>query len=250
MSKSGSSIYDESEFYDAFIADMQSARGLILIASPFLGGKRINQLTEVIRRCRERNVVTCMFGQLLPRDAEPYRVEAHENATRKLLKLGVHVNFRKKVHEKLAIIDESILWDGSLNILSHVDTKERMTRTVDKHLVEQTILNYGLGSCETCSKRTLQSSIHPEATSIQEDLVSIGATIAAYRKNMGISQRELAEKLGIGQNVICQLEQGKRNLQMHTLLEVVRALRLKISPFPWYFGPSLDDLTMSKQINP
>src|SRR5690606_14572480 len=42
--------------------------------------------------------------------------------------LGVAVDLRARMHEKIAILDERILWHGSLNILSHRDTHESMLR--------------------------------------------------------------------------------------------------------------------------
>lgn len=42
--------------------------------------------------------------------------------------LGVVVDLRTSMHEKFAIIDNTILWHGSLNILSHRDTSESMLR--------------------------------------------------------------------------------------------------------------------------
>jgi len=54
----------------------------------------------------------------------------------KLLKAhGVKVCFYKDMrHRKLAVIDNTILWDGSLNILSQAYSKEIMRRTVSKSL--------------------------------------------------------------------------------------------------------------------
>jgi hypothetical protein len=43
----------------------------------------------------------------------------------------VEVVLREETHEKIAIIDKQILWDGSLNILSHKDGPESMNRFDD-----------------------------------------------------------------------------------------------------------------------
>ena len=47
---------------------------------------------------------------------------------RAIRKLGIPVDHRARIHEKIAIIDGEILWHGSLNILSHRDTSESMLR--------------------------------------------------------------------------------------------------------------------------
>ncbi len=40
-------------------------------------------------------------------------------------------------HRKLAMIDRKILWEGSLNILSQVKSREHMRRTESKKLTEE-----------------------------------------------------------------------------------------------------------------
>lgn len=47
---------------------------------------------------------------------------------RSLRDLGITVDLRARMHEKIAIVDGRILWHGSLNILSHRDTYESMLR--------------------------------------------------------------------------------------------------------------------------
>ena len=51
--------------------------------------------------------------------------------------IGIKVFYTIKHHRKLAIIDEEILWEGSLNILSQGDSCEIMRRTVSSSLVYQ-----------------------------------------------------------------------------------------------------------------
>jgi hypothetical protein len=46
-------------------------------------------------------------------------------------KIGVKVVQQKDIHQKVAIIDDHISWEGSLNILSHTgSTLEHMRRLV------------------------------------------------------------------------------------------------------------------------
>jgi len=54
-----------------------------------------------------------------------------------LQNIGVTVLMTVGHHRKLAIIDEDILWEGSLNILSQYDICEFMRRMQSKTLVTQ-----------------------------------------------------------------------------------------------------------------
>ena len=51
--------------------------------------------------------------------------------------MGVEVIYREGIHHKAAIIDRSIAWEGSLNILQHWNTQEQMTRHEDPGYIEQ-----------------------------------------------------------------------------------------------------------------
>jgi hypothetical protein len=52
---------------------------------------------------------------------------------------------RSRMHHKIAIIDNAIAWEGSLNILSHWGSGEHMRRFVDEGVVGE-ILG-GVGVC-------------------------------------------------------------------------------------------------------
>ena len=58
-------------------------------------------------------------------------------AIEKLRNIGLTVDLRARMHEKIAIIDGEVLWHGSLNILSHRDTSESMLRIKSRVACEQ-----------------------------------------------------------------------------------------------------------------
>ncbi len=251
MSATKPDIFTDADFYPAFIEDLKTANSLVIILSPFLSVRRISNLAEVLNSCLARRVRVCVFTQEInerqPDEQSLSRRDLLEQAERKLLKMSVHVSFRKKVHEKMAIIDESILWDGSLNILSHFDSAERMTRRVDRELVSQAMIKHQLGSCNTCCARANISSIFPQLDHIPEARKLLGATIAEKRKSLQMSQRELALKSGVDQGVISGIESGKRNVQLNSLLELATVLGLTINGLPWYCTPSIYEQTAKLQ---
>ena len=50
---------------------------------------------------------------------------------------GVIVRIRKNMHEKVILIDDTLVWQGSLNLLSHKSTKEQMQRMVSKKVQKE-----------------------------------------------------------------------------------------------------------------
>jgi 4-hydroxy-L-threonine phosphate dehydrogenase PdxA len=74
-------------------------------------------------------------------------IEQSEIVIGDLRGIGVEVLARHreaKKHFKTAIIDNRILWDGSLNILSYKDTEEHMCRYEGVSAVEQVKRNLEL----------------------------------------------------------------------------------------------------------
>jgi transcriptional regulator with XRE-family HTH domain len=55
----------------------------------------------------------------------------------------------------------------------------------------------------------------------------VGRNVAYWRKAKGLTQEDLAERSGFGQNYISSLECGRRNPTVITLFELARALGRK-----------------------
>lgn len=53
--------------------------------------------------------------------------------------------YTKGLHLKIEIIDRSIMYEGSLNILSQNDSAEIMRRVASKQLIEQMVKFVGMG---------------------------------------------------------------------------------------------------------
>ena len=121
------SVSTEGTFYSRFAQDIRKAQHAILIFSPFLTGRGAGNWTDLLRNAIDRGllvrIVTCPpgdHGGILEEG-----LVANINAIREL---GITVDYRARMHEKIAIIDDEILWHGSLSILSHRDTAESMLR--------------------------------------------------------------------------------------------------------------------------
>ena len=63
---------------------------------------------------------------------------------------------------------------------------------------------------------------------MQLDLISMGARIAARRKHLGLSQRQLAERLNVSNNHISNIERGRENPGLDTFIVICN--ELKVTP--------------------
>ncbi len=63
----------------------------------------------------------------------------------------------------------------------------------------------------------------------------MGKLIRFYRKQSGLSQKEIAKIAGIGKTALFDIEKGKKTVQINTLLKVLDVLNIKLkfeTPFP------------------
>ena len=131
-----SALFDNNTFYKAFERDLRRARQSVIIESPFITRRRMEHLLPLLTRLRRKGVRIVVNTRNPEEHNEEYAIQA-ENAVASMQDIGIKVLYTVKHHRKLAIIDEEILWEGSLNILSQGDSCEVMRRTVSNSLAWQ-----------------------------------------------------------------------------------------------------------------
>lgn len=131
-----SRLLDQDTFYKVFIDDLKKANSHVIIESPFITTKRMVMLSPVLRALRKRGVQLVINTKPLDEHDAEYRQQA-ERAIIELQQLGITVLFTGGHHRKLAIIDEDILYEGSLNILSQNASCEIMRRITSRDLAVQ-----------------------------------------------------------------------------------------------------------------
>lgn len=135
-SPSGIQMYDEQSFYRAFEKDLYLAGRSVIIESPFITLRRIDELLPVFTKLRRKGVAVTINTRNPIEQDEEYEMQALV-AIEQLQGLGVKVLYTVKNHRKLAIIDGVIAWNGSLNILSQHDSCEIMWRVASKGIADQ-----------------------------------------------------------------------------------------------------------------
>lgn len=119
--------FTEGTFYPAFLKDLERARESVVIFSPFATGSGTSRWVEPLRTALARGVRVRLLTRP-PGEFGGGGTDEVSELVRALRELGVAVDLRARMHEKIAILDGRVLWHGSLNILSHRDTHESMLR--------------------------------------------------------------------------------------------------------------------------
>lgn len=132
-----STLFDERSFYKAFIKDLKKAERSVIIESPFMTKTRTSDLLLALRKLQKRGVKV-RVNTRHPRYHDEALYYQAWKAAAVLQGYSVRVRFYHDMrHRKLAIVDDQILWEGSLNILSHKNSRELMRRTESRELCRQ-----------------------------------------------------------------------------------------------------------------
>jgi DNA-binding XRE family transcriptional regulator len=237
--------FTEEQALGRMITDFSRARALIRIQSPYVTVRRLERLRPTIAAAIARRVCVCVFIQAtslayVGTDETATKRQQTEECVALLRGWGVHVNERERMHQKLIIIDGSILWDGSLNFLSHFNTTERVNRFVDKQKVREALTLHGLDNCDVCNSKSVHAGRELPGGRDGRQRRIVGAVIEKKRRMLGLTQHELAKRAGVGQSVISKLERGLHDARLSTLDRLSETLGCGLRMLDWFLLPSTD----------
>lgn len=135
----GSRLYDDQSFYRAFMNDLQRCGSEAIIECPFITARRTMILLPSLVSALARGVKVVINTKSPSEYSDVIWAEEAHSTINSLQKVGVTVLFTGGHHRKLAILDRSILYEGSLNILSQGDSSEIMRRIHSPDLAMQMI---------------------------------------------------------------------------------------------------------------
>ena len=120
-------IFDKSNFLPVYTNDMANAAREILIVSPFVTGKRTNQMIPCMKNAIDKKVKVHLVTRPI-KDFKGKDVTALQDTFNLLRDAGVEIIFRPNIHQKFAIMDQRIVWYGSINLLSFGGAEESIMR--------------------------------------------------------------------------------------------------------------------------
>jgi PLD-like domain len=115
----------EKDFWENFIQDLKTCVKSVDIVSPFITKEAILRLKNEFEQLRKKSIRVVIYSRTL---AEHQDLKSCCSGMQKLEELDIEINPIKKIHHKIAIIDNTIWWEGSLNILSFKKSGEHMRR--------------------------------------------------------------------------------------------------------------------------
>jgi hypothetical protein len=178
-------IVTQDQFYPVLQNDLAKAHQRIVIYSAFVTQDRLGQLAPQIRAAVERGVRVYVVTKAWT-DRSHGEMANYQRLEKTLADWGVTVIHKRRMHEKLVLIDNEITWVGSLNPLSFSNTQEimerRCSKDVSRDYTRTLLLNdllmayeYGQPMCPICGNEVVASEGADDPfywTCIEEDCYS------------------------------------------------------------------------------
>lgn len=131
-------IFDKSNFLAVYTNDIINAAREILIVSPFVTKRRTLQMLQNLKIALENKVkvivITRPIGDFKNKDTSALQ------GVLELLKVaGVSLVYKSDIHQKYAMIDQRIIWYGSINLLSFGSAEESIMRLDSPNIAHELI---------------------------------------------------------------------------------------------------------------
>ena len=125
-------LFDRSSFDAVFRADLDHAKRGIAIYSPFVALQRVEAYEALFRRKNAEGIaIRCVTRPPAQNGSIP--ADDAKGALDSLDAMGCTVDTRGEIHQPVVVVDDEIIWFGSLNPLSHTGrTNETMLRVISK----------------------------------------------------------------------------------------------------------------------
>jgi hypothetical protein len=140
-----SQLYDQGSFFGKFQSDIRACRQELLIESAFITHKRVRALLPILATLVSRGV-NVTINTRYPDEHDGFMREQALLGVTELQAVGITVLYTAGLHRKVALLDRTIVWEGSLNILSQSDSCELMRRTNSAGEAERLLRYVGLKS--------------------------------------------------------------------------------------------------------
>ncbi len=131
-------IFNKTTFSPVYANDILNATREILIVSPFVTRKRSMQCLQNLKTAMQ-NGVNIIVVTRPAADFKNKDLQTVQNILDLLIDSGVSVVFKSNIHQKFAVIDQKVVWYGSINLLSYGSAEESIMRLESANIANELI---------------------------------------------------------------------------------------------------------------
>ena len=136
------SIFDSQSYFDIFEKDVISAAGSVVISSPSFSYKKVNWLCSESDDLLQRGVSIVVLT-VTPEDYPEDGRELHSAHILRMESSGIKVTKLNQYRERFAVIDSSLVWYGSMNLLSNEKDDDSLMR-INNPAVAEELLEFAI----------------------------------------------------------------------------------------------------------
>jgi superfamily II DNA or RNA helicase len=129
-------IFDNTNFLPVYHHDLLNAAREVVIVSPFVTRRRALQMLSSLETALAKRVAVVVVTRPTDTSKEKDRLVL-ENTLSSLQASGVRLAFKANIHQKFAVIDQKIVWYGSINLLSYGSAQESLMRLVSPNIAQE-----------------------------------------------------------------------------------------------------------------
>ena len=137
-------IYDIGNYAETYWKDLEEANSAVVVSSPRLNNQKVDRIINMLGKRRELGVkVTIVTWHP---DAYKYgKDDVRMELLERLRKAGFEIRLVEESCEHYAVIDNEIVWYGSVNLLSKEDAEDNLMRVCSKDIAAE-LLEMTFGS--------------------------------------------------------------------------------------------------------
>ena len=134
-------IFDSSTFFPVYSADILAARSEVLIVSPFLTNSRVSSALSYL--FADKAIVTVVTKP--PEDYKDEDKPKIKECIGMLMEHNITVKTKSRIHQKFAVMDQHIVWYGSINLLSYGISEESIMRIDSVDIAGELLRSINIG---------------------------------------------------------------------------------------------------------
>jgi superfamily II DNA or RNA helicase len=131
-------IFDKTNFLPVYSNDIVNASREILIISPFVTKRRTLQMIQNLNIALKNGVKVVVVARP-PEDFKDKDLTSLQTTIELLKSSGIVVVFKSNIHQKFAVVDQKIIWYGSINLLSFGSAEESIMRLESSNIANELI---------------------------------------------------------------------------------------------------------------
>jgi hypothetical protein len=136
-------IFDKNNFLPVYNNDIMNASKEVLIVSPFVTKRRTLQMLLSMGTALMKGLNVIVVTRPVSGFKDKNK-PAQEEALELLEKAGIQLVYKPNIHQKFAVVDQRIIWYGSINLLSFGSAEESIMRLESPNIAHELMKSLSL----------------------------------------------------------------------------------------------------------